>query len=219
MTQAHNHTDTAAAILKSSMTHVPFDGWSEVALLAGARDAGFDAETMHAAFPRGAIDAIVLHSRLVDQNMVTAFAALPERPAKVHLMVRALILLRLKSPSQTRKRYAALWPFWPCQCTLLFRSSCCMKLSIQCGGPPGRPIPILISTPSARHWLQCIVPRCWHGWLTIAAGLKILLAFGPAIIRRRAGAQIGAAVSGLGGLGKRVARGLASGVSARRSDH
>ena len=88
MTQAHNHTDTAAAILKSSMTHVPFDGWSEVALLAGATDAGFDAETMHAAFPRGAIDAIVLHSRLVDQNMVTAFAALPERPAKVHLMVR-----------------------------------------------------------------------------------------------------------------------------------
>ena len=49
-----------------------------------------------ALFPRGAIDAIALHSRLADAAMVAAFHALPETPQKIHLAIRALILLRLE---------------------------------------------------------------------------------------------------------------------------
>ena len=86
----------AVAILRASMLHVPFDGWGEVALMAGAADSGYDAAAVHTAFPRGAIDAIALHSRLADQSMVDAFLALPERPEKVHLTIRALVLLRLE---------------------------------------------------------------------------------------------------------------------------
>jgi len=85
-----------AAILRASMMHIPFDGWSEAALLAGAEDAGYGADAVRAGFPNGAIDAIALHSRLADRAMVEAFLALPERPQKVHLMIRALILLRLE---------------------------------------------------------------------------------------------------------------------------
>jgi ubiquinone biosynthesis protein COQ9 len=86
----------AVEILRASMPHVPFDGWGEVALLAGAADCGHDSEAVWKAFPRGAIDAIVLHSRLADQSMVDAFLELPDRPEKVHLTIRSLVLLRLE---------------------------------------------------------------------------------------------------------------------------
>ena len=87
---------TAVEILRASMTHVPFDGWGIAALLAGASDCGYASEAVRAAFPRGATDAIALHSRLADQSMVDAFLELPERPEKVHLIIRQLVLLRLE---------------------------------------------------------------------------------------------------------------------------
>ena len=87
---------TAIEILRASMPHVPFDGWCEATLLAGANDCGHDAEAVRTAFPRGANDAIALHSRLADQSMIDAFLELPERPEKVHLTIRQLVLLRLE---------------------------------------------------------------------------------------------------------------------------
>ena len=87
---------TAVEILRASIQHVPFDGWCEAALLAGANDCGYKAEAVLAAFPRGATDAIALHSRLADQAMVEAFLKLPDRPEKVHLTIRKLVLSRLE---------------------------------------------------------------------------------------------------------------------------
>ena len=88
---------TAIEILRASLPHVPFDGWCEATLLAGANDCGHDAEAVRTAFPRGPTDAIALHSRLADQSMVDAFLELPERPEKVHLTIRQLVLLRLET--------------------------------------------------------------------------------------------------------------------------
>ena len=88
---------TAIEILRASMPHVPFDGWGEAALLAGANDSGHDAEAVRIAFPLGATDAITLHSRLADQSMVDEFLKLSERPEKVHLTIRQLVLLRLET--------------------------------------------------------------------------------------------------------------------------
>jgi hypothetical protein len=39
----------AVAILRASMLHVPFDGWGEAALMAGAADSGYDAAAVHTA--------------------------------------------------------------------------------------------------------------------------------------------------------------------------
>jgi len=85
----------AVEILRASMLHVPFDGWGNAALLSGASDCGYEAEAVSAAFPRGAVDAISLYSRLANQSMVEMFFALPKSPDKVHLKIRALVLLRL----------------------------------------------------------------------------------------------------------------------------
>ena len=88
---------TAIEILRASLPHVPFDGWCEATLFAGGNDCGHDAEAVRTAFPRGATDAIALHSRLADQSMVDAFLELPERPEKVHLTIRQLVLLRFET--------------------------------------------------------------------------------------------------------------------------
>ncbi len=64
---------TALDILRASLPHIPFEGWGKKALLAGAADCGYDAESVHLAFPLGAVDAIALHSRVADETMVEAF--------------------------------------------------------------------------------------------------------------------------------------------------
>ena len=103
MTAPHDASDpTAVAILNAALMHVPFDGWSDVALTAGAADAGVEQHLVSALFPRGAIDAIALHSRLADTEMAAAFNALPEAPQKIHLAIRALVLLRLELANQNK---------------------------------------------------------------------------------------------------------------------
>jgi len=103
MKAPHDASDpTAVAILNAALMHVPFDGWSDAALAAGAADAGVEQHLVPAFFPRGAIDAIALHSRLADTEMAAAFHALPEAPQKIHLAIRALILLRLELANQNK---------------------------------------------------------------------------------------------------------------------
>ena len=103
MTAPHDASDsTAVTILNAALMHVPFDGWSDAALAAGAADAGVEQHLVSALFPLGAIDAIALHSRLADSEMAAAFHALPEAPQKIHLAIRALVLLRLELANQNK---------------------------------------------------------------------------------------------------------------------
>ena len=97
MTASHHTADPAAvAVLNATLMNVPFDGWSDAALVAGAADAGISYDRVATLFPKGAIDAIALHSRLADAEMVAAFKALPEPPQKIHLSIRAMVLIRLE---------------------------------------------------------------------------------------------------------------------------
>ena len=103
MTAPHNAIDpTAVAVMNATLLHVPFDGWSDAALASGAADAGVEQQMVSVLFPRGAIDAIALHSRLADAEMAAAFHALPETPQKIHLAIRALVLLRLELAQQNK---------------------------------------------------------------------------------------------------------------------
>ena len=103
MTARNDFIDpTAAAVVKATLLHVPFDGWTDEALVSGAADAGVEPHMVVALFPRGAIDAIALHSRLADTQMVSEFEMLREKPQKTHLAIRALILSRLKLARQNK---------------------------------------------------------------------------------------------------------------------
>ncbi len=88
------HPD-AAAIIAASLVHVPFEGWTNEALCAGAAEAGFSADDVARLFPGGAVDAVVMHSALADAAMIEAFEAMADRPDRVHLMIREMILIRL----------------------------------------------------------------------------------------------------------------------------
>ena len=85
----------AAAIIAAALIHVPFDGWTTEALVAGATDAGFPAEDITRLFPGGAVEAVVMHSALADAAMVAEFESMAEKPERVHLIIRELILIRL----------------------------------------------------------------------------------------------------------------------------
>ena len=92
-------SDEVAAIISAALLHVPFDGWSNEALMAGAVDAGIDPARVTVSFPSGPIDAIVAYIALADAEMVAAFELLDDKSEKVHLMIRTLILLRLEQAS------------------------------------------------------------------------------------------------------------------------
>ena len=96
MTTNDHFDPKAVEVLNATLLHVPFEGWSHSALMAGATDVGVDNRTLDMLFPNGAVGAISFYSRLIDHEMVAAFKALPEAPQKTHLAIRALILLRLE---------------------------------------------------------------------------------------------------------------------------
>jgi ubiquinone biosynthesis protein COQ9 len=85
----------AAAIIAAALVHVPFDGWTDEALVAGAADAGFSVDDVTRLFPGGAVEAVVMHSAMADAAMVEAFDSMSDRPDRVHLMIREMILIRL----------------------------------------------------------------------------------------------------------------------------
>lgn len=86
----------AVSIIEATLIHVPFDGWGQEALNAGAADAGFGADDVARLFPGGAVDAVVMHSAMADAAMVAAFETMPDKPDRVHLMIRAMVLIRLE---------------------------------------------------------------------------------------------------------------------------
>jgi ubiquinone biosynthesis protein COQ9 len=92
-------SEEVAAIISAALMHVPFDGWSNDALSAGAVDAGIEPERVSACFPGGPVDAIVAYIAMADADMVSAFEALEDKPEKVHLMIRSLVLIRLEQAS------------------------------------------------------------------------------------------------------------------------
>ena len=57
-------------ILQAALPHIPFDGWTNRAMRAGARDVGRAAADAERAFPYGAADMIAHYSDLADRQMV-----------------------------------------------------------------------------------------------------------------------------------------------------
>ena len=82
------------AVVAAALPHVPFDGWTERALVAGARAAGMEASDAHRLFPRGAIEAIEVYSTMADRAMAEVVASLdPE--TKIRDRISAGIRARL----------------------------------------------------------------------------------------------------------------------------
>lgn len=64
-----------AVVLESILANVPFDGWTEAALDAGAKDAGIDAKDMVLLFPKGVSDVVAAWCADVDSAMLAKIEA------------------------------------------------------------------------------------------------------------------------------------------------
>jgi ubiquinone biosynthesis protein COQ9 len=90
-------------LLDAALPHVPFDGWSRGALLAGARDAGLEPAAVLRAFPRGPIEAIELFSRDADARMLEALERLDLDAMRVRERIATAVRLRLEANAAHRE--------------------------------------------------------------------------------------------------------------------
>jgi len=90
-------------LIDAALAHVPFDGWGQTALLAGARDLGIERGLALNAFPGGPEEMIEYHSRLADRRMVEAYEAAETEGLKLRENVALAIRLRLAANTPHRE--------------------------------------------------------------------------------------------------------------------
>src|SRR5579871_6850864 len=88
--------NTRTLILNHILPLVPFDGWTEHALRAAAKQAGLDAAAAKGAFPRGVKDCLDYFFTRSDEELKKAFPAEQVAKLKVPERIEALILYRLE---------------------------------------------------------------------------------------------------------------------------
>lgn len=92
------------ALLRATLPHVPFDGWTHTALMAGARDARIEPALADNAFPSGMAELLDVYHRLADIEMVRALEARPDLAAmKVRDKVALAVRLRLEANAGHRE--------------------------------------------------------------------------------------------------------------------
>jgi len=87
---------TRCKLLDATLPHVPFDGWTGAALMAGARDLGLGPAEVANAFPGGPIEMIELMSIEADQRMLESLEREDLASKKVRERVALAIRRRLE---------------------------------------------------------------------------------------------------------------------------
>ena len=90
-------------LVKSMLSHVPFDGWTWLAMEQGSIDNNFKKnmnkndrlEIFKAFFKNGSIDFIELFTEIVDKTIEKNYESLISKPQKVPEKVKKIILMRL----------------------------------------------------------------------------------------------------------------------------
>ncbi len=105
MTEAFDLEATRGAVLDAALVHVPFEGWTQTALAAGAKDAGFDPVMALRVFTGGVNEAIEWMSRRADRR---AMAALEARDlSKMRVRDRVTLAVRTRIELEGPHREAA----------------------------------------------------------------------------------------------------------------
>lgn len=98
------HDAQRQALLAATLPHVPFDGWTRTAFLAGARDCGIDPALADNAFPGGMAELLDFYHRTADIEMVRALEAHPDLDRlKTREKVALAIRLRLEANAGHRE--------------------------------------------------------------------------------------------------------------------
>ena len=95
------------ALIRAVLSHVPFDGWSEAAIRAGAKDCKLNQAETARLLPNGAIDAVEAFIDLADREMIAGVKKMKPRPSGVSATVKAAILSRLEAVAEHRQAVAS----------------------------------------------------------------------------------------------------------------
>jgi ubiquinone biosynthesis protein COQ9 len=90
-------------LIDAVAAHAAFDGWSDSALRAAAKDLGLALALAQNAFPGGAAEMIEFHSRLADRRMVAAYEQTAGEGLKLREKVALAVRLRLEANYANRE--------------------------------------------------------------------------------------------------------------------
>ncbi|WP_101067581.1 COQ9 family protein [Roseovarius salinarum] len=88
--------DIRTEMLEAAKMHVPFDGWSDAALAAAARDAGVDIALARAVFPRGGVDLALAYHEAGDRAMLDRLEAEADTLAAMRFRDRIAAAVRFR---------------------------------------------------------------------------------------------------------------------------
>src|SRR3569833_4127618 len=97
MDEAYDRDADRAQLLEAVLVHVAFDGWSEAALTAAAKDTGIPMARALNAFPGGAAEMVAHHSESADRAMIEALMREPLSELPIREKVARAIRLRLQA--------------------------------------------------------------------------------------------------------------------------
>ncbi len=83
-------------LLLAVLPHIPFDGWSDAALIAGARDLGLDKSDTQRIFPNGGGEAVQHFANWADRRMLVELAKCDLTSMRVRDRVATGVRLRLE---------------------------------------------------------------------------------------------------------------------------
>lgn len=103
MTAERDRETLRDELLEATLDHVPFDGWTSLALRAGAADAGVDWPTAKRIFPGGVDDVLALWGKRSDRRMLDALAEVDVDAMRIRDRIAACVRLRIEPLEQHRE--------------------------------------------------------------------------------------------------------------------
>jgi len=95
--------DVREQIMLAALKHVPFDGWTQAALIAGATDAGYDQITVPRVFPKGLSQWAETWSRWADDRMLETLSELDLDAMRVRDRIAAAVKARVMANTENRE--------------------------------------------------------------------------------------------------------------------
>ena len=102
-----NTDETRDRLLVAALKHVPFDGWSEKALLRAAEESAIGTDEARRAFPNGAASLIEYHSAWDDQHMLESLDEVTLKGLGVRRRVAAVVRNRFEQNEPQREAIRA----------------------------------------------------------------------------------------------------------------
>jgi ubiquinone biosynthesis protein COQ9 len=111
MTSAAEEDLNRSRLLDAALQHIPFDGWSKLAMDQANKDLGLPDGTVHRLFPRGPRDLLTFSSQRADQQMLEGLTATDLGTLKIRKRIALAVKLRLQADTPHREAVAraATW--------------------------------------------------------------------------------------------------------------